>query len=199
MTEVVLHGLAANLFKSHYRFYNIYKPTDAIKAIDANNPGFIKYMTESAQKNMHYELMVDGKSLEKKCELIQSREIKRIDIVPVICGNAQIVVQALVQFAIAVVMAGIQYLLTPIPEEEPKGAIARIAPASFMFANRENITEQYTAVPIGYGALRVGSKIIQSIVEPIDLSSNSSKFSSSNTSAGVGGGGSSSDTVGGGY
>ena len=196
MTEVVLHGLAANLFKSHYGFYNIYKATDAIRAIDANNPGFIKYMTESSQKNMHYELIVNGESLKKQHELIENKEIKRIDIVPVICGNAEIIIPALVQFAISVVMAGIQYLLTPIPEEEPKGAVARIAPASFMFANRENITEQYTAVPIGYGALRIGSKVIQSIVEPIDLSQTSSKFSKSNFSSSVA---SSSSTVGGGY
>jgi hypothetical protein len=47
-----------------------------------------------------------------------------------------------------------------------------------MFASRENVTAQYTPVPLGYGALRIGTKIIQSIVEPIDLSTNESRLSS---------------------
>ena len=178
MTEIYIHGLAGRKFGKFHKFMNINKATDCIKAVDVNREGFMQYFISSAQKNEHYELIVDEEPLTSLNEAVEKRKIKRIDIVPVIKGNVNFVVQFVVQVLIQVVIAGIQYLMTPISEEEPIAAKARLAPASYMFATRENVTAQYSPVPLGYGALRIGTKIIQSIVEPIDLSTNESRLSS---------------------
>ena len=178
MTEIHIHGLAGHKFGKFYKFVNINKATDCIKAVDANREGFMQYFISSAQKNEHYELIVDEEPLTSLNEAVQKREIKRIDIVPVIKGQVNFVIQFVIQVLIQVVIAGIQYLMTPIPEEEPVAAKARLAPASYMFASRENVTAQYTPVPLGYGALRIGTKIIQSIIEPVDLSTNESRLGS---------------------
>lgn len=178
MTEIHIHGIAGHKFGRFHKFVNINKATDCIKAIDANREGFMQYLISSGQKNQHYELVVDEEPLTSLNEAIEKRKIKRIDVVPVIKGQVNFVIQFVIQVLIQVVIAGIQYLMTPIPEEEPVAAKARLAPASYMFASRENVTAQYTPVPLGYGALRIGTKIIQSVIEPIDLSTNESRIGS---------------------
>lgn len=195
MTEVILHGLVAKKFKGNYKFANIHKPTDVIEAIDANYNGFKNFFKSSAEKNMYYEMIVDGNEITSINQAIEKKEIKKIEIVPSICGSIPAFLgKILINMMIGLVMAGIQYLLTPIPENEPKAAIAKIGAKSFLFANRENLAQQYTPVPLGYGALRVGSKIVQTVVDPISLSSNESKVGftlspgSSSSSADSGGG-----------
>ena len=175
MTEIHLHGLIGHKFGKLHKFVNVYKASDCFKAIDANREGFMQYLISSAQKNQHYEMIVDEESIGSVNEAFEKKQIKRIDIVPVLVGNAQFLAQVFVKVLIAAIIAGIQYLLTPIPENEPDGAIGRVAPSSYMFANRENIASQYTPVPLGYGALRVGSKVIQTIIDPVDLSSRESR------------------------
>ena len=188
MTEVILHGLAGKKFKNYNKFFNINKPMDCIEAMDANNPGFKKFFTTSSIKNMQYEMIVDGNALQKSNQAIKKKQIQRIEIVPCITGNDPASLSVFVgTLILGLVFAGIQYLMTPIPEREPKGSISRLGARSFFFANRENLAEQFTPVPLGYGSLRVGSKIIQSVIEPVDLSSLESDFSSS-TSTSAGGG-----------
>lgn len=176
MTEVILHGLVGKKFKTKYKFANIYKPTDVIEAIDANCNGFKNFFKLSAGRNMYYEMIVDGNEITAIDQALEKKQINRVEIVPCISGALPtFIAEIFINVLIGVVMAGIQYLLTPIPEDEPKSAIAKLGARSFLFANRENLAEQYTAVPLGYGALRIGSKIIQTVVDPISLSSNESK------------------------
>lgn len=198
MTEIYLHGLAAHKFGGFHKFVNIHKASDCIKAIDANREGFMQYFISKAQKEEHYEIIVDEQPIESINEAFQKKQIKRIDIVPIIKGNVDFLIQVVVQVLIAAIMAGIQYLMTPIPEEEPRSAIARVAPASYMFANRQNVTAQYTPVPLGYGALRIGTKIIESIVNPVDLTSEESRLTSDIAAQQVGGSAANEDGVGGG-
>ena len=87
MTEIYLHGLAAHKFGELHKFVNINKPSDCFRAIDTNRPGFMQYFVKSAQDNIHYELIVDGQSLESINDGFNKKKITRIDIVPVIKGN----------------------------------------------------------------------------------------------------------------
>ena len=68
---------------------------------------------------------------------------------------------------VGLVVAGVQYLTTSIPETEPGQRIGDQAlsttsmrNASFAFSSPTNTTQQGVPVPIGYGRLRVGSKVI---------------------------------------
>ena len=116
-------------------------------------------------------MIVNGNVIKNAQGATQKTEIKTIEIVPCVAGSDP--VTALIVFAvtlvIGLVMAGIQYLMTPIPEEEPKNAVAQTSAKSFFFSNRLNVSKQFVPVPLGYGYLRVGSKIIESYIEPVDL------------------------------
>jgi len=66
-------------------------------------------------------------------------------------------------------MAGITYLLTPIPENKPKRQEATVKGESFLFQGANNVTEQGTPVPLAYGRLRIGSKVIQTSIRNGDI------------------------------
>lgn len=174
MTEITLHGIVAKKFKKSHRFANIGKPTDAFKAIDANNPGFLNFFKNSAEKNQYYEMIVNGNVVKNAQDATQRTEIKTIEIVPCVAGSDPVTMLVVfaVNLVIGLVMAGIQYLMTPIPEEEPKNAVAQTSAKSFFFSNRQNVSKQFVPVPVGYGYMRVGSKIIESYIEPVDLNDN---------------------------
>ena len=171
MTTITLHGIVAKKFKKNHKFANISKPTDAFKAIDANNPGFMDFFKNSAENNQHYEMIINGNAVKNAQDATQKTEIKTIEIVPCVAGSDPVTMLVVfaVNLVIGLVMAGIQYLMTPIPEEEPKNAIAQTSAKSFFFSNRLNVSKQFVPVPLGYGYLRVGSKIIESYIEPVDL------------------------------
>lgn len=198
MTEVILHGKIAKLFPANYKFYNIYKPSDCLEAIDANYEGFKNYFKNTRETNALYEMIVDGETVKNAQDAFNKKEIKKIEIVPAITGSDPVsfIGAFFVNLIIGLVVAGIQYLLTTVPESEPKRFTLTPTNSSFAFANQENIASQYTPVPIGYGALRVGSKIIESQRKAVDLGTSSNEGLIA--SAGAAGGGGGEDESGGG-
>ena len=168
MIEIRLHGLVAKKFKPLFKMGNIFRPVDSILAIDANYNGFKNFFLQEAEKNNFYQFIVDGDLVKNANEALERKEIKTIDIVPYICGSVPVLVAFAVNLAIGLVMAGIQYLMTPIPENEPAAMTAQIGGQSFWFASKGNIPAQYISVPLGYGELRVGSRVIEQGIRAID-------------------------------
>ena len=185
MTEITLHGLASKKFKSRYKIANIKNPIDAILAIDANYDGFKNFFLKESQRNNMYQFVVDGVLVKTAKEALDRKEIKRIDIVPYIGGSGPAAVAFFVNLAIGLIMAGIQYLMTPIPENEPRVMVAQMDGKSFWFASKQNAVAQYTPVPIGYGELRVGSKSVEIRVDAINR--NETISAASPTQAAIGG------------
>lgn len=147
---------------------NIAKPVDAILAIDANYDGFKNFFLREAERNNLYQFIVDGELVENANQALNKREIKTIDIIPSVGGSGPFAIAFAVNLVIGLVMAGIQYLMTPIPENEPITMKLGVGGQSFWFASKGNSTTQYTSVPLGYGVLRVGSKIIESTILAAD-------------------------------
>jgi len=174
MTEIKLHGLVAKKFKPVHKIANIKKPTDAILAVDANYDGFKNFFLKEAERNNFYQIVVNGDLVENANQALEKKEIKTIDIVPYIGGSTPFIVPFLVTMAIGLVMAGIQYLMTPIPENEPKAAVAQVGGKSFWFSSKGNSSSQFGSVPVGYGELRVGSKTIETEIEAIDRNAENS-------------------------
>tara|TARA_Y100000114_G_scaffold24684_1_gene20384 strand:- start:13917 stop:14525 length:609 start_codon:yes stop_codon:yes gene_type:complete len=168
MTEITLHGLASKKFKSHYKMANIKNPIDAVLAIDANYDGFKNFFLKESQRNNMYQFVVDGALVKTAKEALNKKEIKKIDIVPYVGGHGNFAIAFFVNLAIGLIMAGIQYLMTPIPENEPRVMVAQMGGKSFWFASKENAVSQYTSVPIGYGELRVGSKTVEVKIDAIN-------------------------------
>jgi predicted phage tail protein len=171
MTEVILYGKVAKLFPAKHTFYNINKPSDCLEAIDANYEGFKNFFKNTKETNALYEMIVDGDNVKSAKDAFGKKEIKKIEIVPIITGSdpVSLLTTFTVNLILGLVVAGIQYLLTTIPEDEPIRHTLTPAASSFAFANEQNVASQFTPVPIGYGALRIGSKIIESQRKTIDL------------------------------
>lgn len=186
MTEIFLHGMVSKKFKEYHKFFNIKKATDCIEAIDANHNGFKNFFIQQAERNIFYEIIVDGELVTNARLALEQKEIKKIDIVPAICGSGPIGVAFAVNLALGLIMAGIQYLMTPIPESSPRAAIAQIGAKSFFFASKDNITSQGSSVPLGYGALRIGSRVVETSIRSVDMSSETtSDFVSDSEGGGV--------------
>ena len=121
-------------------------------------------------------------------DCITKKTIHTIDIVPCIYGQIELIFLGLIGLGVAaglsgvaavfvavlsigLIIAGIIYLLTDVPEEEPNQNItAQIKNSSFLFQTPQNITSQGAPIPIGYGRLRVGTYVIGTTLSNFDLS-----------------------------
>ena len=77
----------------------------------------------------------------------------------------------LIALGVGLIIAGIMYLLTPIPENEPNEASIRssIRNSSFLFQNPSNSSSQGRAIPIVYGRLKVGSHVVGTTITNFQL------------------------------
>jgi len=182
-TKIKLYGKLKKIYGESFEFANVKTPIDAVKAMNTLFPGFRDYVVSEAKAGGHYEIIVDGES-KNTLELSQQcPKIQEIQITPCLIGNGPVgIVIGLGVIAVGVgiavtsaalsaffitlgvglIIAGIMYLLTPIPENEPQeqNIKASIKNSSFLFQNPRNVSTQGRAIPIIYGRLRVGSYVI---------------------------------------
>lgn len=192
-TKIKLHGKLSKIYGEEFEFANIRKSTDAVKALGTIFPDFKDSIIEAAKEGTHYELIVDGQS-EDSYSMNQNKDtsVGVIEIVPCIIGRGPVgyvigglilggigwyatgaVVSAFfITLGVGLIIAGIMYLLTPVPETEPSAEIeAGIKNSSFIFNNPQNIASQGQAIPIVYGKLRVGSQVVGTTISNYNLSS----------------------------
>ena len=193
-TKITLHGKLAKIYGKEFSFANIRKPTDVVDALDTKFPGFKKYLVNQSKAGLNYEFITNDDLTETIYSMQDKKNIKEIDIAPAIMGQDAVtlflaVASAFVYlgavtfagtilggilFAIGVgmIVAGIMYLLTPVPENEPNEQSIRagIKNASFIFQSPQNSSTQGRPIPIGYGRLRCGSLVVGTTLSNFDLS-----------------------------
>lgn len=187
MTSVILHGRLGREFGEHHKFL-VRKPIDAIRALIANKKGFYKAFKTWGKEGKLYQIICDDKIIENENELNNLKKINEIHICPVIIGAGgdggvvQTVVgvilivvglaispyapgvgAVLVDIGIAMVVGGVMAMLFPPPTPTFE---SNIQSKSFLFSSTENSTVQGVPVPIGYGRMRVGSKVISTSLQP---------------------------------
>lgn len=182
MTTVYLHGLLGREFGRKFKF-SLGRPRDCVWAIDANKKGFVNRLTELAKKGANYSVVIDGFVANKVS--LEKSGAKEIHIMPAIAGSAGVVtaiglalyVAAIyapewaVVYLIALGSAAISYGIANLMQKDQKvdvgsaSATSTAISKSFLFSNGENLTEQGSPVPIGYGRLRIGSFVIQSTIK----------------------------------
>jgi len=191
----------SKIFGDSFEFFNILKPIDAIQAINTIHKDFKQTIKDHAKIGQHYEIIINGESADTH-SLQNSREkINHIEIVPCILGKdpiSAIVIGglsvaagagafgALGAFAsaffftlgVGLIMAGITYLLTPIPEVEPREIEATVKAESFLFQSQNNTASQGSPVRLGYGRLRVGSQVISSAIRNRNIETAENPFAS---------------------
>jgi len=128
---------------------------------------------------------VDGKKITELEELNIQREPQEINLVPLIMGaggvalvtfltgavgtltgGAAIAAAVINSVIVMVVSMGLQMLLAPKPDDNaPISASTKALSESFSFSNKVNVASQGSAVPVGYGRLKVASQLIQMSVK----------------------------------
>tara|TARA_Y100000114_G_scaffold24684_1_gene20383 strand:- start:13231 stop:13917 length:687 start_codon:yes stop_codon:yes gene_type:complete len=191
ITKIKLHGKLGKIYGESFEFENINKPMDVVKAMDSILPGFKKHVINEAKAGGHYEIIVNGASKNGLELETKEKNIKEVEIVPCILGYGPLVIilgviavgvglagiygvavsAFLIALGVGLIIAGIMYLLTPIPENEPneQNIRASIRNSSFIFQNPSNSSSQGRAIPIVYGRLRVGSHVIGTTISNFQL------------------------------
>ena len=186
-TKIILHGKLSKLYGKEFTFSNIRKPMDVLDALQTRIPGIKKYIVKESKQGTHYELLVNNEA-QNMSDFATMKKIETVDIVPCIYGQLELIILGLLGLgyaatlsgfaaifvavlSIGLIIAGIVYLLTTIPEEEPNQNItAQIKNSSFLFQTPQNVTSQGSPVPITYGRLRVGSYVVGTTLSSFDLS-----------------------------
>ncbi len=85
MTNIIVHGILAKEFRSHFKFA-IRKPQEIFDAISCVCPKFRNRMVELTNQGIHYSLLIDGKKVESEADLRIAKDGQTIDLIPTICG-----------------------------------------------------------------------------------------------------------------
>jgi len=194
-TKIKLHGRLAKIFGDSFEFFNIKKPIDAVNAINTIHKNFKETIITDCKEGQNYELLVNKKSANA-LSLQHEQKIEEIEIVPCIIGHGPVAAIAVgvasvgfgiaatgafataffVTLGVGLIMAGVVYLMTPIPENEPREIEATVKTESFLFQSQNNVASQGSPVRLGYGRLRVGSQVIASSIRNKDTESEENPF-----------------------
>ena len=181
MTEVRLHGMLAREFGSVFHF-DLDRARDVVRAIDANKKNFANRIANLSRQGFEYGIIVNNKNISHLSELEINKKPETIDVVPMVVGAGPALVpliagvttylgataatltatQAITMALLAAASAAIQMALMPKPEApEAISATTRALQESFTFSNKVNVASQGSPVPVGFGRLKVGSKVVQ--------------------------------------
>jgi len=163
MKRFILYGEMADLFCKEIEL-RASTMREAIEGLSANFPKFRSYFINKLNKGIHYHFVCpDKNSMEMYC-LDMPLIADEYDILPSVEGSAA---GAAAFAGNALLGYGMSWLSDKLtPKEPPENEI--ITTNSFIYSNNENRAEQGTPVPVVYGQLRVGSKVIHSSIHNYD-------------------------------
>ena len=195
-TEVFLHGKLEKIFGTNFEFTNIFKPKDVVKALNSKFPSFAKEIIEMEKQGMYFQIIINGKLLGDQFMLEKKQEIQTVEIAPCIVGSGPVAAVAAVvggatlmggatilglsaaaSFALGVglLTAGITFLMSSPDNITPEDQEASVRGDSFYFSSQANASVQGSPVPLNYGLLRVGSKVVSNTLRSYDRESDKTK------------------------
>ncbi len=186
LTNVTIHGPLAEKYQENWTF-DIETPIEAIRALEANNPGFIAYMREINDEYPEYRVVVETESGEATIaenELSMLKPMSRIHFIPVIKGAGKtfeaVAGVALIALAVwnpaflpatglfsasSLGLMGASILLGGIAQAISPNPIGTQQTRSWYFNGPVNVNGQGFPVPLIYGKkVLVGSNAISAIV-----------------------------------
>jgi predicted phage tail protein len=188
-TRIRLHGKLEKIFGSDIVLSNIRKPRDVVKALDTKFPNFKKEVMEMEKRGIFFQILFDDEALESAHQLDFKKQITNVDIAPCIVGSGPIAAVAAIfggaalmggatifglsaglSFALGLnlVLAGITFLMSAPDDITPEDQEASVRGESFYFSSQANASVQGSAVPLNYGLLRVGSKVVSNTLRNYD-------------------------------
>ena len=132
-----------------------------------------------------FAMFVDGELVDNKNFLFTNIRGKRVDIMPVLAGATTAIASQIASavlgsaegFAFAATVFVLDTLITAVITMGISILIAKLmAPddpqavntTSFVFGSAENVSSQGQVVPVGYGRVRIGSKVISTSMSTMD-------------------------------
>lgn len=160
---IQLHGIIARRFEKQLEIPSEIDESFLFEILNMKFDGFKLFIQRQAQKGVFYKMI---------------KEDEDYHVVPVICGNiaaalpvlGSIAGNFLGNFVTNLAIGGIMGMITPVEEEAYAGAESTVVLQSTRFMGLENRERQGSKVPVGYGRLRIGSKLIMQYTTPISWS-----------------------------
>ena len=189
MVKVFLHGELGEQYGHEHQF-KIRTKKEAIKALCGNFAGLKSKILSKAQNGLFYrivdndgEICSDVIDYNKKCP-------KEIHILPSVIGSGPVGLiiaggglayagtagflagtflgELAFNIGVSLVLQGIQMLLTPDSDTSTKES--PVETQSFLFSNTANAALQGFAIPILYGQMRIGTNVISTNLNSVDIS-----------------------------
>lgn len=172
MTQLSIEGKLGQIFGSTWEL-NVSNFVELFSALEANTQKLRNYLR--GHKKEYWAIFVDGERVDADGFLFDNIKDKKIKIIPILAGGAGYVAAAIaaeitttalgalvVEFVLTVVISaaisyGISLLIAKLMKTDDPEAVNT---TSFLFGAPENVAEQGQAVPVGYGRIRTGSKVI---------------------------------------
>jgi predicted phage tail protein len=166
MKKFILHGEMADKFCDEIEL-DVETIREAFNGINANFSGFKTFITEKSLKGLNYNFVNSENTIyENFCGDVKLSG-STFNILPVPEGRAAGLMPFLGNMAMGFGMQWLMEKLNPV-EDDGTPEYEIIETNSFIYTSNENLAEQGTPVPIVYGQIRVGSKLIHSSVENYD-------------------------------
>lgn len=182
-TLILLGGSAGKLFgREHLYELSTGDVREAVKAVDVNHPGFVKYLASAKSKGLEFAVFRNRKNIgERDLKLGRAQEIrivpliagsKRAGLLQTILGVALIVLSPFTNGAtlapgIALAAGGVIQMLSPQATGLKQSASPENAP-SYAFGSAKNTTASGNPVPICIGERRWGGIIISASIHAED-------------------------------
>ncbi len=170
MKKFILHGDMASYFCESITL-NVSTMRETISALCSNFPGFKKYYIDKVLSGVSYVFVDSQKNEHEQYCLDLPLLDDEYHIMPLITGSSGAGDFA-TGFGQSMILGYLMSVFTDMlgdgmsDDGTPEYEI--ITTNSFIYSQYENVVEQGSPVPVVYGQLRVGSKVIQSSIQNYD-------------------------------
>lgn len=203
LTNIKLHGILGDFVGENWNL-KVKSVAEAIRAIEIlSNKKLYKFLKNKDDEGVRYKVLINGRQADvsnltlnnlegiRDSELsIENKELKSIDIVPVIQGAGKagsvgaiilgvilVVVgilllgysggssAALIGIGIGLIVGGVMYLLANPPKIDDFREVKGGGRTSYLFSGPQNTSKEGGPVPVGYGRMIVGSQVISASYE----------------------------------
>jgi len=176
MTTVSLEGRLGQIVGSNFKF-KTRTLREVLIAIEANTGKLRSYLRGNGKR--FFAIFVDGKEIDLDSQLNTNVYGKNVSIIPILMGalvgTTAAITSAIVgsaaagtltakitSFIVGTVLAagltfGLNLLISKLLKPDDPQSVNT---SSFIFGQAENIAKQGVVVPVGYGRLQVGSRVI---------------------------------------
>jgi len=173
MTELSIEGKLGKLLGSSWKL-NVSNFVELFNALEANTQKLRNYLR--GHQKEYWAIFVDGERVDADGFLYDNIKNKKIKIIPILAGGAAAIATAIVaqmgitstfgiflmEFVLTVIIStaisfGLSLLIAKLMNSDDPEVVNT---TSLFFGSPENVADQGQVVPVGYGRIRTGSKVI---------------------------------------